>query len=84
MRRVVVTVKRLVAGAVAGLVGWAGMVQFGIGAAADRPGAAATSSTFSAPVYDGDFPDPTVLVGSTYWGLLHGQRRQEPAGDVVE
>jgi beta-xylosidase len=58
---------RVVTSLFAGMVAVAGLV-----AAAGGP-AFAASSTFNAPVYAGDFPDPSVvLVNGTYWAYATG------------
>ena len=45
----------------------------GVWQATVAPGASASTTTFAAPVYAGDFPDPSVLVvGSTYWAYATG------------
>jgi beta-xylosidase len=57
---------RLVTGGLAALIAMAGI-------AAVIPPASAQSSTFTTPAYQGDFPDPAViLVGGTYWAYSTG------------
>ena len=46
--------------------------------------AGAASSTFQAPVFGDDFPDPSVLlVGGDYWAYTDRERRPELAGDQL-
>lgn len=50
-----------------------GLALPAVSALAPAPFAAAASSTFTAPVYAGDFPDPSVLLaGGTYWAYATG------------
>jgi beta-xylosidase len=61
---------RMGAGVVAGVAGVAGILGLMM---ATNSAAYGASSAFSAPVYAGDFPDPSVvLVNGTYWAYATG------------
>jgi beta-xylosidase len=66
-----VTAHRMFAGTAAVVAGWLGMI--GVAAMPAYAVTPAASSTFQAPVYGGDFPDPSVLpVGGVYWAYSTG------------